>query len=62
MRKNANGTVTITLTGNDGTYVLQACDDLESWGSIGTVTVSNGSGSTLQTANLSRRFYRAVTP
>jgi hypothetical protein len=62
VRKNSNGTITLTLTGNNGTYTLQACNDLKSWGNVGTVTVVNGTGTTTQTANLGRRFYRAVLP
>ena len=62
VRKNSNGTITLTLTGDNGTYTLQACNDLKSWTSIGSVTVLNGSGTTAQSANLSRRFYRAIGP
>jgi hypothetical protein len=62
IRRNANGSLTLTITGSNGTYTLQSSSDLKTWGSAGTVTVVNGTGTTTQANNTSRRFYRAVLP
>jgi hypothetical protein len=60
IQKNTNGTVTLTITGSNGTYTLQSSSNLTSWSSEGTVTVANGTGSTTQQNSASRRFYRAL--
>ena len=60
IQKNTNGTVTLTITGSNGTYTLQSSSNLTSWSSDGTVTVANGTGATTQQNSTSRRFYRAL--
>lgn len=62
IRKNSNGTLTLTVTGTDGTYTLQSSTGLTSWAPVGTVTVVNGTGSVTQQNNTTRRFYRVTLP
>jgi hypothetical protein len=62
IRRNTNGSLALTVTGANGTYNLQASSNLTSWSNIGTVTVLNGTGTSTQLNNLTRRFYRVVLP
>ena len=62
IRRNSNGSLTLTATGADGTYNLEASNNLTSWANIGTVTVTNGTGTSTQPNDTSRRFYRAILP
>ena len=61
-RNSMSGSLALTVSGANGTYTLQSSSNLTSWANVGTVTVSNGTGSTTQPNNTSRRFYRAVLP
>ena len=60
--RNANGTLTLTLRGADGTYTLRASSTLTNWTDLGTITVTNGRGTLAQPNDTPLRFYNAVLP
>ena len=60
--RNTNGTLTLTLSGADGTYNLSASSTLTNWTDLGTITVTNGRGSLTQANDTAQRFYKAVLP
>lgn len=62
IRRNSNGTVTVTINGVDGPHTLQASSNLTSWATVTTVTVANGTGTSAQPGNTARRFYRSLAP
>jgi hypothetical protein len=62
IRREGDGSLTVTVTGANGTYTLEASSDLTNWSNLGSVTVTNGSGSVRQTKDASRRFYRVALP
>jgi lysyl oxidase len=62
VRRNTNGSVTITINGANGTYNLIGSSNLTSWSNAGTITVANGTGSTTLSNPSGRQFFRATMP
>ena len=59
VKRNSNGTVTITINGVNGAHTLLGSSNLTSWSNVATVTVTNGTGTRIESAATGRLFYRA---